>query len=119
MPPQSVSRLTTSTVPFRCRLSHQICVAAPVLSRDGDWNAAAWSNFIKSYFPEENAKRDEDWNAAAWSNFIKSYFPEEQNSKRDEENWNAAAWSNFIKSYFPEENEIDQQQGEMEELNKE
>ncbi|KAL1967379.1 hypothetical protein VTN77DRAFT_3164 [Rasamsonia byssochlamydoides] len=47
------------------------------LKRDVDnWNAAAWSNFVKSYVGDatvEKEKRDEDWNAAAWSKFIKSY----------------------------------------------
>ena len=44
--------------------------------RGEDWNAAAWSNFVKSYVDgaeATKAKRDEDWNAAAWSNFVKSY----------------------------------------------
>ncbi len=39
-----------------------------------DWNAAAWSNFVKSYVEgAEDVKRGENWNAAAWSNFVKSY----------------------------------------------
>jgi len=46
------------------------------------------------------AKRDENWNAAAWSNFIKSYVDDfEAGKEKRDENWNAAAWSNFIKSY--------------------
>lgn len=85
-------------------------VANSVASRapEDNWNAAAWSNFVKSYVDdfEAHAKRDENWNAVAWSNFVKSYVDDvearavgaETKSRRDE-NWNAAAWSNFIKSY--------------------
>ncbi|KAI1503729.1 hypothetical protein F5X99DRAFT_374274 [Biscogniauxia marginata] len=65
-----------------------------------NWNAAAWSNFVKSYVDvAETAKRDENWNAAAWSNFVKSYVDGAEDVKRDENNWNGAAWSNFVKSY--------------------
>lgn len=66
-----------------------------------DWNAAAWSNFVKVYAVDEKVKRDVDnWNSAAWSNFIKSYVRDFESVKaKREENWNSAAWSNFIKSY--------------------
>ncbi|KAI1329696.1 hypothetical protein F5Y16DRAFT_397041 [Xylariaceae sp. FL0255] len=74
-----------------------------------NWNAAAWSNFVKSYVEgAENLERDAEanWNAAAWSNFVKSYVDGAESVKRDVENWKAVAWSNFVKSYVNEAEEI-------------
>ncbi|KAE9374150.1 hypothetical protein N431DRAFT_454951 [Stipitochalara longipes BDJ] len=70
-----------------------------------DWNAKAWSNFVKVYAVPED-KRDtvkrevENWNAKAWSNFVKVYaVPDDKRDNVKREDWNAKAWSNFVKVY--------------------
>jgi hypothetical protein len=50
----------------------------------------------------------DNWNAAAWSNFVKVYAVDDNEPvsvRRDAENWNAAAWSNFVKVYAVDDEE--------------
>ena len=58
--------------------------------------------------PTSYESKVDNWNAAAWSNFVKVYAVDDNEPasvRRDAENWNAAAWSNFVKVYAVDDEE--------------